>query len=100
MKKSLVFILTGVLSLGLSTGWFKSGDVKTIDYEKYGGDAYTGIQKAAAKTGNNVAALNDTLSFGFGSILLVAGVAFLLTGISMQSEESVIKKRKAEETKD
>lgn len=82
MKKSLVANLvfdiigafSGLLSIifsfiifFMSNGYFELS-------ERYGGDAYTGIQNAAAQTANNVQDLCELVQMGFGGILLIAGL--------------------------
>ena len=47
----------------------------TIGFESYGGDAYTGIQNAAASTGNNVIYLAQVCEQGLGMLLLMLGLA-------------------------
>lgn len=72
---ALVFaIVTGILSVIM----FDSSAIGYTAHEVYGGDAYTGIQNAAADTANSVRRLNDDICVGFGSILLVATFAFAL----------------------
>ena len=72
---ALVFaIVTGILSVIM----FDSSAIGYTAHEAYGGDAYTGIQNAAADTANSVRRLNDDICVGFGSILLVATFAFAL----------------------
>ena len=48
----------------------------------YGGDAYTGIQNAAAQTANNTRYLAKITRFGFGSVLLVGGISLMAAGLS------------------
>ena len=52
-----------------------------IDYEYYGGDAYTGIQQAAAGTGNNISAVNSTIAGAGNEILsvILLACAFIFT---------------------
>lgn len=59
-----------------------------IDWQKYGGDAYTGIQNAAAATANQVDRLNknvetlaNCIKSGLGFVLLISGLLILLHGI-------------------
>ncbi len=54
----------------------------------YGGDAYTGIQNAAAATANYVSALNtsvealsEAMMLGLGFCLMVAGVLIVVLGL-------------------
>lgn len=60
----------------ISYGW---GEYE--DEEIYGGDAYTGIQNAAATTANNVSSLIDLNSDGFREIFKLIGVLVFATGI-------------------
>lgn len=41
-----------------------SPDLDTISHESYGDDAYTGIQNAAADTGNNIYCVLSIAGFG------------------------------------
>lgn len=63
-------ILLGFIVMGYSDGYYESAAT-------YGGDAYTGIQNAAAQTANNVKDLASTVKFGIFSLLLVLGVAII-----------------------
>lgn len=82
---------------------------------EYGGDAYTGIQNAAAATARNVAQTNELIvqmvqesvksdrqmyeleRMGFGAVALATGFAFLL--VSLYSNGQYRKERAAEEAK-
>ena len=64
----LLSIVFGIVCFCLDTGRY-------VSYETYGGDAYTGIQHAAAGTGNNVEDLAGIVKFGFGALLIVVGIA-------------------------
>ena len=83
MKKvvAILLILTGILSIILSMFCFIKTTRGFPSNEVYGGDAYTGIQNAAASTSRNVHFTNEILSFGFGSILIVSGIALICHGI-------------------
>ena len=72
---SVVGMLSGVLSvifgfvvMALSDGYYESS-------QSYGGDAYTGIQNAAAQTANNVEDLAVIAKNGMGFLLIVLGIA-------------------------
>lgn len=74
---TVLLLLTGLLSVILS---FSMDNYVGGSYETsitYGGDAYTGIQNAAAQTANNVLALSSTVSFGFQAILLIGGLSLI-----------------------
>ena len=69
--------------IGLETKWDYVSSGTHIQHSYYGGDAYTGIQNAAADTGNNVLYLQATVrSIGnqIISIILVTS-AFIFTFI-------------------
>lgn len=74
---NIIGILDGILSLILGLVMF-SKEIGTWENNvSYGGDAYTGIQNAAAQTANNVQYLSDLVKFGFGSLLIVVGIALI-----------------------
>lgn len=47
----------------------------------YGGDAYTGIQNAAAQTATNVYYLNKNIELLTSSVVLISGFFFLLVAL-------------------
>lgn len=80
-NKNLVFALIGIIAIilaivcaCLNDGYYEANEV-------YGGDAYTGIQQAAAQTANNVQYLADIARFGFSSVLAVIGLICIAYGI-------------------
>lgn len=80
--KSIVMIVVGVIAIILAIVCYS---FKSLDYEGnsiYGGDAFTGIQNAAATTSKNVKELASIVQFGFGSILLVTGLGFIGVGLT------------------
>lgn len=78
MKKaaSILGMVSSVISFCLGVYLyllpFYSGSY--VNFEKYGGDAYTGIQNAAADTANNILCLNETIQIMFGILLIVIGL--------------------------
>lgn len=89
MKKilAIAFVVIGLLSVilglsayGLDTGYYESSSA-------YGGDAYTGIQNAAAQTANNVRYVTEAVASVGGSILLVTGLVLILVGVKAFMEE-------------
>lgn len=80
---SVLLLLTGVLSIILS---FYTFNASMGGYESnitYGGDAYTGIQNAAAQTANNIRNLTGVLADGLGSILLIGGLSLIFSSLIM-----------------
>lgn len=61
-------IMLGFVVMGYSNGSYESATT-------YGGDAYTGIQNAAAQTANNVKSLTAIVKLGTSSLLIIIGVA-------------------------
>ena len=79
--KSTFLLVVGLLSIILSIVCFSLNIGARERDNAYGGDAYTGIQNASAQTANNVYYLNKIVKTGIGSILLVAGCAFIICGL-------------------
>ena len=67
-------LISGVISviLGFVISGYTAGNLET--FTSYGGDAYTGIQNAAAQTANNVMYLTKVIKFGFTVLLIVLGI--------------------------
>ena len=70
-------ILSGILSIVLGCVCFGMTTGSGYSFETYGGDAYTGIQQAAAQTAQNTAHMADIVRFGFAGLLIVVGVAII-----------------------
>lgn len=67
MVSGLVSLFFGIMMYSMPTGYWESS-------ERYGGDAYTGIQNAAAQTANNVQDLAQIAQQGFAFVLMAAGL--------------------------
>ncbi len=85
-----LFIIAGIISivlaivcLTLSTGYYESN-------KEYGGDAYTGIQQAAAQTANNVQDLTAAVKTGFSSLLFVIGLISIAYGKAGQKTDAPV----------
>ncbi len=65
-----------------------SPDLDTISHESYGDDAYTGIQNAAADTGNNIYELANYLDGIFSITLIIAGL-FMIAYFTVKIFEGV-----------
>lgn len=81
-----VFLMIGILSVILAIMAFGMDSSAYVNWKTYGGDAYTGIQNAAAATANNISDLIDVISFCGGSILLVGGLAIIAAAFKMLEE--------------
>lgn len=89
MKKivAVMFVVVGILSIILGICAY---DMPTGSYEyneSYGGDAYTGIQNAAAQGANNTIMVADAVVFAAGSVLLVGGLAMIAVGANTWPDE-------------
>ncbi len=79
--RSIILIFVGIIAIGLSIKCYTIDDLSYESRSSYGGDAYTGIQNAAATTSKNVKELASIVQIGFGSVLLVMGLT--LVGVGM-----------------
>ena len=85
--KKIGFAVSGLASLILGIVCYCL-DVGSYQYNvQYGGDAYTGIQNAAAQTACNVADLAGICKFGLGSILLIAGLVLIICAVTYKEKE-------------
>lgn len=83
----IAYIILGVISViwGLTLGYV--GNYESASY--YGGDAYTGIQNAAATTANNVDSLGKVVCSGLKGIMIVFGGTLITVGVySILKKES------------
>lgn len=76
--KKLLFSVTGIVSVILSIVCYSLDAGSLQGNIQYGGDAYTGIQNAAAQTARNVKYLAVIAKFGFGSVLMITGILLIL----------------------
>ena len=80
--RAIVLTIVGVVSIVFAILCFTRRDL-SIEYPNYyGGDAFTGIQHAAARTSRNVSELANIVQFGFGAILFVMGLGFIGVGLT------------------
>lgn len=84
--KQILFGLVGLVSTVLSIVCFALDTGSWESSKSYGGDAYTGIQNAAAQTANNVQDAAAIMKFGFGSVLLIAGLTLILFAVFMNDK--------------
>ena len=80
--RSVILIVIGIVAMGLSIKCFKIDELDYAFRSVYGGEAYTGIQNAAAITSKNVKELASIVQFGFGSVLLVMGLTLVGVGLT------------------
>lgn len=76
----LLAIVLGIMVFSQSVGYYEGNST-------YGGDAYTGIQNAAAQTANNIKYVGEMIRFALGSLLLVLGLAMLLGSLCIRTSK-------------
>lgn len=91
----LIIVLGAVVAYLGGTGELVDFDVYYTSHETYGGDAYTGIQNAAANTANNVNRLGLFMSNTVEYMFLFGGILIALLGAYMLCA-SIPDKRKVE----
>lgn len=74
---SILLIVAGVIALYFAVTALTFDHGSSVSSQAYGGDAYTGIQNAAAATANNVKYLIQMVSKALGGVLLSMSVAFI-----------------------
>ncbi|MBQ6999096.1 MAG: hypothetical protein IJN62_04835 [Clostridia bacterium] len=77
MAFSLLGLLSGFMSIIFSFVIFCMDNGSWENSLQYGGDAYTGIQNAAAQTANNIQVVCDVLRIGLGAVLFVGGMVLI-----------------------
>lgn len=84
---AIVSVIFGIVCFNSYPSSYLTSD-KHVEYEYYGGDAYTGIQNAAADTANNVQANVETvrstyymIAQGFGFALIISGIVLFGCGV-------------------
>lgn len=71
---SIFGIITGIIIIIIGLTNFNANYCSYVSKETYGGDAYTGIQQAAAQAANNAYYINRNL-------VLFCRIAFIITGV-------------------
>ena len=99
MKKGLYIagIITGILCIIFSFSAFSGStyvpSANSINHSIYGGDAYTGIQNAAADTGNNVKTIGEGIGEEikdmYDKLCQIGGFALLISGILISLKYSI-----------
>ena len=79
--KRIIFLAIGIIAIVLAIicACADNGVYESAKY--YGGDAYTGIQQAAAQTANNLIDVADIVKFGFSSLLAIIGLLSAAYGL-------------------
>ena len=75
--KNLAFLIAALFSFYSSYECFDESNGRYATEKTYGGDAYTGIQNAAATAAQNAADAAVLIQDGFGYLFIVSGIALL-----------------------
>lgn len=82
MNRKIIFasigVLIGIAAIVFGIVCLSMEPARIVSKEYYGGDAYTGIQHAAAQTATNVKRMFDLCRLGFGFSMIVAGCVIIL----------------------
>ena len=84
-------ILLGIGAIALAVLVFTGSVGYYESFMQYGGDAYTGIQNAAAQTANNIMFLGETIRLGLASFLLIQGLVLLLGALCIRTKQKAPK---------
>ena len=84
-KLAIVFLLIALLSFVFSIVCFametdQMWGTSNVPSQTYGGDAYTGIQNAAASTSNNTYRVGENISNLAKCITTISGFMFIIVG--------------------
>lgn len=88
--KTTLTVLIGIAAIVLAIVCFSMDIGDRESYITYGGDAYTGIQNAAAQTANNLLRLCSIAKMGFGSVLMVFGLYLIVSAIQLREEPAAV----------
>ncbi len=90
MNKKVSFSLVGIASIVLGVICFFFDIGRYANLESYGGDAYTGIQNAAARAANNIQLLSIIVKCGFGFLLIITGLILIAIAVTKNTNNAQI----------
>ena len=90
MNKKVSFSLVGIASITLGVICFFFFVGRYANLESYGGDAYTGIQNAAARAANNIQLLSIIVKCGFGFLLIITGLILIAIAVTKNTNNAQI----------
>ena len=97
--RSIAFIAIAIVSFCFAISIEDMSVGRDVSSYQYGGDAYTGIQNAAAETGCNVYQVAQIERKGFEFIFILTGLGFLAVGLTPVCTNSVACTKKDEKIK-
>lgn len=87
--KSLIFVVAALCSFYFSHKCFEERAGSYVSEKTYGGDAYTGIQNAAAIAAKNAADVAEIVQKGFGYFFIVSGIILLGVAVPKDSLDKI-----------
>lgn len=81
--RSILFIVIGIIAIVLAVYFYQMGSLEYCSDTSYGGDAYTGIQNAAAATARNVRRIAEIVKEGFAATFFLSGLGFIGVGLTI-----------------
>ena len=87
--KSLIFVVAALCSFYFSHKCFDERAGSYVSEKTYGGDAYTGIQNAAAIAAKNAADVAEIVQKGFGYFFIVSGIILLGVAVPKDSLDKI-----------
>lgn len=87
--KSLIFVVAALCSFYFSHKCFDECAGSYVSEKTYGGDAYTGIQNAAAIAAKNAADVAEIGQKGFGYFFIVSGIILLGVAVPKDSLDKI-----------
>ncbi|KWW27455.1 MAG: hypothetical protein AUK64_2177 [bacterium P201] len=84
--RSVLLAIIGVWSIFTGIQFYNIDPGEPITYKEYGGDAYTGIQNAEAKTGDLIVTQSNIIAQGFGSIMIFGGLVMIACAIPVKKK--------------
>lgn len=95
--RAVLLIIVGAIAIVFGILMI-TNDIKFVDFpnclshvleKEYGGDAYTGIQNAAAQTANNIYYLAAEIRIGLGAFFILAGMITMICAIPKKDKSGV-----------
>lgn len=80
--RSIAFIAIAIVAFTFANKIDDMGNGDYVSSSRYGGDAYTGIQNAAAETGCNVYKGSQIVQKGFKYTFILVGLGFMAIGLT------------------
>lgn len=82
-------LILGIAALGCAALVITGSVGYHESFLSYGGDAYTGIQNAAAQTANNVMYLGETIRLALAAFLALQGLLLIFGSLCIRTKQSV-----------